>query len=65
MVWPQHPSLLIPGWNDTWNDYQRLCKGRVATSVEWKRAKEALHQEFQAFLEHGGLPSRPDDERCR
>jgi hypothetical protein len=65
MVWPVHASLLVPGINDTWNEYQKLCKGRIVSSVDWKQAKDALHKEYEDFLARGGIPASQDDERCR
>jgi hypothetical protein len=53
--WPTHPKFLIPGVNDTWNDYQKFRKGTVVTSKDWKDARQALNAEFQQFLSEGGL----------
>jgi hypothetical protein len=55
--WPQHPQYLIPGVNDSWNDFQKFCKGQVVTGKEWKVAREALHAEYKIFIAEGGSPA--------
>lgn len=64
MVWPSHARFLVPGINDTWNEYQKLCKGRIVSSVDWKQSKDALHKEYEEFVAQGGVPAA-NDERCR
>jgi hypothetical protein len=56
--WPQHGRFLIPGVNDTWNEFQKFCKGtkRLATSKDWRAAREALHAEYRQFIAEGGAP---------
>lgn len=64
-VWPEHPSLLIPGVNDTWNVFQKGFRGKAVTPQEWKAAKEELHQEFKSFLASGGEPLKNKDDTFR
>ena len=61
-MWPTEVRFLIPGINDTWNDYQKLCKGRLTTPAEWKSAKEKLRKEFNEHLANGGLAEAIPDE---
>ena len=65
-VWPAHAQFLIPGVNDTWNNFQKSRKGVVSTSKDWKDARQALYSEFQRYLSAGGLPLRfdKDMQRC-
>ncbi len=63
--WPEHARFLIPGVNDTWNDYQRLCKGMVVTGKEWKAARRALHEQYQTYLAEGGEPTHINVETHR
>jgi hypothetical protein len=63
-MWPSEVKLLIPGINDTWNDFQKLCKGKLTTPDEWKLAREALRKEFNEHLANGGVAEPiPDDWR--
>ena len=57
-LWPTHPKFLIPGVNDTWNDYQKFRKGAVVTSKDWKDARQALNAQFQQYLSEGGLAAQ-------
>ncbi len=63
--WPAHPKFLIPGVNDTWNDYQKFRKGTVVSSKDWKDARQALNAEFQRYLSEGGLPAQIEKETHR
>ena len=63
--WPQHPKFLIPGVNDSWNDFQKFCKGKVVTGKEWKEARQLLHAEYQTYLAEGGLPASVNEETQR
>ena len=63
--WPEHPRELIFGVNDCWNNYQKLCKGRLVTTAEWKNARAALHAEHQKYLAEGGLPMSICEEEIR
>jgi hypothetical protein len=56
MTWPEHPRFLIPGVNDSWNDYQKFCKGKSVTGKDWKEARQALQKQYQAYLAEGGEP---------
>ncbi len=60
--WPQHGRFLIPGVNDTWNEYQKFCRGRLCTPDNWRSAREALHAEYQQFVAEGGIPLKIGDE---
>ena len=63
--WPDDVQFLIPGVNDTWNLFQKFSKGKMVTGRDWKAARQALHDEFQKFLENGGSPEslREDSQR--
>jgi hypothetical protein len=63
--WPQHPEFLIPGVNDSWNDFQKYCKGKVVTGKEWKEARQLLHAEYQRYIAEGGLPASINEETHR
>jgi hypothetical protein len=63
--WPAHARFLIPGVNDTWNNYQKFRKGGISASKDWKDARQALHAEYQQYLVEGGLPARIDKETHR
>ncbi len=63
--WPVHAQFLIPGVNDTWNNYQKFRKGGFATGKDWKEARQALHAEFQQYISEGGLPTLFDKETYR
>ena len=65
MVWPEYGCFLIPGVNDTWNEYQKSVKGKVVLSQDWKKAREILHSEYEDYLAKGGIPVRADDESRR
>jgi hypothetical protein len=65
MVWPEHGCFLIPGVNDTWNEFQKSLKGRVATTQDWKTIREILHSEYENYLAKGGIPARAEDESRR
>ncbi len=64
MTWPQHGCLLIPGVNDTWNEFQKSCSG-VVSSIDWKKAREKLQSEYEDFLSKGGIPTRVAEDSCR
>jgi hypothetical protein len=64
--WPQHGRFLIHGVNDTWNEYQKFCKGtRLVTPKDWKAARAALHAQHEEFIAEGGVPLKFDHETCR
>ncbi len=63
--WPQHPQFLIPGVNDSWNDFQKFCKGKAVTGKEWKQARQLLHEEYQKFIAEGGSPTSINEETQR
>jgi hypothetical protein len=65
LQWPTDPKFLIPGVNDTWNDYQKFRKGAVVTSKDWKDARKELNAQFQQYLSEGGLPARIEKETHR
>ncbi len=54
MPWPEHPMYLQPNRNDTWNDFQKLHRGKIVTTGAWKAAREELRQEFREYLARGG-----------
>jgi hypothetical protein len=63
-MWPSEAKFLIPGINDTWNDFQKLCKGKLTTTADWKLAKKKLRTEFDSHLANGGVAEAiPDDWR--
>jgi hypothetical protein len=63
--WPAHARFLIPGVNDSWNDYQRFCKGKAVTSKDWKEARQALQAQYQAYLADGGEPAHINTQTHR
>ncbi len=63
--WPQHARFLIPGVNDTWNDFQKFCKGKAVNGKEWKEARQLLHTQYQDFIAEGGSPAAIDEETQR
>jgi hypothetical protein len=65
MPWPEHGRNLIPGVNDTWNDFQRRRKGKKMTSAEWKAAREVLYAQYEEFIANGGVPSEEEEITCR
>jgi hypothetical protein len=63
-MWPAEAKLLIPGINDTWNDFQKARKGRLFTPSDWKLAREALRKEFNEHVMSGGVAEPiPEDWR--
>jgi hypothetical protein len=63
--WPEHPRLLIPGVNDTWNDFQRFYRGKTVTPDDWKVARAVLHEDFKTYLASGGEPLQSKDDTFR
>ena len=63
--WPDHPRFLIPGVNDTWNEFQKSSRGKTVTSNDWKTARAVLHDEFKQYLATGGAPLNSCDETFR
>jgi hypothetical protein len=63
--WPAEAKFLIPGVNDTWNDYQKFRKGVVVTSKDWKDARKILNGQYQQYLAEGGLPAQIERETHR
>jgi hypothetical protein len=63
--WPDRGSELVPGVNDTWNEFQKFHNGKVVTSADWRAAKQALHAEYTAYLEGGGKPNIPVHQENR
>jgi hypothetical protein len=63
--WPEHPCLLIPGINDTWNVFQKKNRGKSVSSADWKAARYALHAQYRKFLADGGIPNRDFGLKCR
>ena len=55
MPWPEHPKFLQPNKNDTWNDFQKLHRGKIVTTTAWREARDALHKEFREYLARGGI----------
>jgi hypothetical protein len=54
IMWPTAGRFLIPGINDTWNEFQKFNKGKIVTPEEWRSAKAILHKDFQAHVGEGG-----------
>jgi hypothetical protein len=65
--WPPHGRFLIPGVNDTWNEFQKFCKGtkKLLTSNDWRAAKAALHAQYQQFIAEGGIPLQIEYQASR
>jgi hypothetical protein len=63
-MWPVEAKLLIPGINDTWNDFQKFCKGKLITTAHWKLAREDLRKKFNEYLANGGV-AEPIPEEYR
>ncbi len=55
MPWPEHPKFLQPNKNDTWNDYQKLHRGKIVTTTAWREARDAIHRDFREYLSRGGI----------
>jgi hypothetical protein len=55
MPWPDHPKFLQPNKNDTWNDFQKLHRGKIVTTTAWREARDTLHREFREYLAKGGV----------
>lgn len=64
-VWPEHPRYLVPGVNDTWNEFQKFSRGKTVTPDDWKTARAALREEFRQYLAIGGEPMKGCDETFR
>jgi hypothetical protein len=66
-TWPQHGRFLIPGVNDTWNEFQKSRKEtrKLATSKDWREARAALHVEYQQFIDGGGIPLTIEHQTSR
>jgi hypothetical protein len=47
--WPIHGRYLVPGVNDTWNCYQKFCRGNVVTASQWKAAKAELAAQYAEY----------------
>ena len=63
-MWPAEVKFLIPGINDTWNEFQKSRKGMLFTPSDWKSAREALRKEFNEHLANGGVAEPfPEDWR--
>ncbi len=54
--WPEDVRFLIPGVNDTWNLFQKYCKGKTVTGTNRKDARKELYDKYQIFLAEGGSP---------
>jgi hypothetical protein len=65
MVWPDHGRNLIPGVNDTWNEFQSSHKGKKQASVDWKAARSVLYAQHDEFIANGGVPLSGKDIVCR
>jgi hypothetical protein len=65
MPWPERGELLIPGINDTWNEFQKHSKGKSVSSADWKLAKEILYKEYEEHLAKGGTAEGITDDWCR
>ena len=63
--WPQHPKFLISGVNDTWNNFQKFCKGKVIAGKEWKEARQLFHAQYELYIAEGGLPVTINKETHR
>ncbi len=55
--WPVHGTGLIPGVNDTWNEFQKFNNGKTVTSSDWRSAKNVLNAQYREHLEQGGKPN--------
>ena len=64
-MWPEHGHMLIPGVNDTWNDFQKYSRGKIVSSIDWKKAREVLYLKYEDYLASGGLPKQAPQETCR
>ena len=57
MPWAQDGSKLIPGINDTWNEFQSFSKGKAISPTDWKLARARLYEEYENHIANGGLPA--------
>jgi hypothetical protein len=65
MDWPLHGRFLIPGINDTWNNFQKFSKGRTSAPCDWAKARKILYEEYEEFLVQGGIPIAACEESVR
>ncbi len=65
--WPLHGCLLMPGVNDTWNEFQKAWKGtgKLVNAQDWRAARAALHAQYQQFIADGGIPLQIEPETSR
>jgi hypothetical protein len=54
--WPTRGQDLIPGVNDTWNEFQKFRVGRSVCPHEWRMARESLRQEYAELIARGLFP---------
>ena len=52
--WPAHGRFLIPQVNDTWNCFQKFCRGKSVSAAEWKQAKAILYFQYVEHLANCG-----------
>jgi hypothetical protein len=65
MAWPEHGCFLVPGVNDTWNEFQKSSIKKDVSTKDWKAAREKLHSQFSEYLAKGGIALTAAAESCR
>ena len=63
VCWPEHGRYLIPGYNDTWNHYQKANRGRNVSAEDWKAERAKLYTQFHAHIADGGEVLKLDAEQ--
>ncbi len=61
--WPVHGRFLIPQVNDTWNCFQKFCRGKSVSPSEWKQAKAMLYLQYVEYLVHKEAHDRNRSQR--
>jgi hypothetical protein len=61
-IWPENARSLVPGFNDSWNSFQKFNKGRLVSTADWRLARAALRKAHEEFVATGGLAEQiPED----
>ena len=55
MTWPDSEKFLIPGFNDSWNCFQKFSKGKLVSTADWRLARAALRKAHEEFVAKGGV----------
>ena len=62
-MWPESGKFLIPGFNDSWNNFQKFSKGTSQISTaDWRLARAALRKEYEEYVANGGTANEIPEE---